>query len=130
MSVDNIKKLYDSGYTLDYIPDYSNVIGKTVSGKVDRPLGSQHPKHPDMIYPVNYGYVEGVMAADGAEQDVYILGIDEPEGKVIKVFHRFNDTEDKWIVSVNGADIPEDKILGDIAFQEQFFYGELSICSL
>ncbi len=140
MSVDDIKKLYDSGklvYTLDYffcalnddVPDYSNVIGRTVSGKVDRPLGSQHPKHPDMIYPVNYGYVKGVMTADGAEQDVYILGTDEPlnefEGKVIKVFHRFNDTEDKWIVSVNGADIPEDKILGDIAFQEQFFYGKL-----
>lgn len=69
------------------------------------------------------------MAADGAEQDVYILGTDEPlhefEGNVIKVFHRFNDIEDKWIVSVNGADIPEDQILGDIAFQEQFFYGKL-----
>ena len=140
MSVDDIKKLYDSGKlvpTLDYffcafhdaIPDYSDVIGKTVSGKVDRPIGSQHPRHPDMKYPVNYGHVEGIMAADGAEQDVYILGTDEPlhefEGNVIKVFHRFNDIEDKWIVSVSGADIPEDQILGDIAFQEQFFYGKL-----
>lgn len=140
MSVDEIKKLYDNGKlvnTLDYffcalkddIPDYSHVIGKIVSGKVDRPIGSQHPKHPDIKYPVNYGYVEGVMAADGAEQDAYILGTDKPlnefKGKVIKVFHRFNDIEDKWIVSVNGADIPEDKILGDIAFQEQFFYGKL-----
>lgn len=140
MSVDDIKRLYDRGklvYTLDYCfcalnpdtPDYSDVIGKTVSGKVDRPLGSRHPQNPDMVYPVNYGYVEGVMAEDGAEQDVYIFGTDEPlsefEGKVIKVFHRFNDIEDKWIVSLNGADIPEDKILGDIAFQEQFFYGKL-----
>lgn len=140
MSVDDIKKLHDSGklvYTLDYffyafndeIPDYSHVIGKTVSVKVDRPIGSQHPGHPDMKYPVNYGHVEGVMTADGADQNVYILGTDEPlhefEGKVIKVFHRFNDKEDQWIVSANGADIPEDNILGDIAFQEQLFYGKL-----
>lgn len=44
-----------------------NVIGKIVKGKIDRPLGSRHPRHPDMIYPINYGYVEGVIAGDGAE---------------------------------------------------------------
>lgn len=33
--------------------------------------------------------------------------------------------KDKWIVSLDGEDIPDDKILGDIAFQEQFFYGKL-----
>lgn len=124
-------------HTLDYLfcsfqekeLDYSNIIGKTVTGKVDRPLGTHHPRHPDMVYPINYGYVEGIMAADGVEQDVYVFGTDEPlekfEGKVIKVFHRFNDVEDKWIVSLDGRDIPDDKILGDIAFQEQFFYGKL-----
>lgn len=40
-------------------------------------------------------------------------------------FHHFNDVEDKWIVSLDGREIPDDKILGDIAFQEQFFYGKL-----
>ena len=25
---------------------------------MDRPLGSSHPKYPDMIYSINYGYVE------------------------------------------------------------------------
>ena len=82
-----------------------------------------------MIYPLNYGYVEGITAADGDEQDVYIFGTDKPlkefKGKIIKVYHRFNDTEDKWIVSLNGEDIPKDKILGDIAFQEQYFHGRL-----
>lgn len=28
--------------------------------RIDRPLGSVHPDDPDMIYPVNYGYVPGV----------------------------------------------------------------------
>lgn len=140
MSVDEIKKLYDDGklvHTLDYFfcsfqkekLDYSNIIGKTVTGRIDRPLGTHHPRHPNMVYPINYGYVEGIMAPDGAEQDVYVFGTDEPlekfEGKVIKVYHRFNDVEDKWIISLDGRDIPDDKILGDIAFQEQFFYGKL-----
>ena len=47
-----------------------SVIGETVSGVIDRPAGSRHPRYPDMIYPVNYGYVQGVFAGDGLEQDV------------------------------------------------------------
>lgn len=140
MTRNEIRKLYDEGKlvsTLDYFfaafdvdePDYSGIIGKTVSGKVDRPIGSCHPEHPEMIYPVNYGYIEGVMAGDGEAQDAYVFGTDQPlkefTGKVIAIFHRFNDVEDKWIVSIDGADVPDERILGDIAFQEQFFYGKL-----
>lgn len=58
--------------------DYKNVLGKSVHCVTDRPLGSAHPRYPEMIYPVNYGYVPGVMAGDNAEQDVYILGPTEP----------------------------------------------------
>jgi len=140
MKTDEIKELYDSGKfvnTLDYFfcafntykPDYKSIIGNIVKGNVDRPLGSCHPRHKKMVYPVNYGYVEGILAGDGAEQDVYIFGTDKPldsfEGKVVAVFHRFNDVEDKWIVSLDGNDIPDEIILGDISFQEQFFYGKL-----
>lgn len=140
MTKAEIKELYLQGKfvkTLDYFfcaleqeePDYSDIIGKMVSGKIDRPLGSHHPRHPEMIYPVNYGYVDGVFAGDGAEQDVYVFGTNQPlkefQGKVIAVFHRFDDVEDKWIVSLDGADVSDEKILGDIAFQEQFFYGKL-----
>lgn len=110
-------------------PDYSAVIGRTVSGRIDRPLGSAHPRIPDMIYPVNYGYVDGVYAGDGAEQDIYLLGIDKPletfTGKVIAVWHRYNDIEDKWIVTPDGADIPDAEIEKAIEFQEKYFDGEL-----
>ena len=44
------------------------LIGSTVTVTVDRPLGSFHPKHKDIYYPINYGYIEGVMAPDGEEQ--------------------------------------------------------------
>lgn len=51
--------------------------------------------------------------------------ITEFTGKVIAVYHRFNDVEDKWIVSLDGEDVSDERILGDISFQEQFFYGKL-----
>jgi len=58
------------------------VIGRVVTVTVDRPLGSYHPKYSEMYYPVNYGYVEGIMAPDGEEQDAYILGADEKVGHI------------------------------------------------
>ena len=78
---------------------------------------------------INYGYVEGIIAGDEENQDVYILGTDEPiesfEGKVIAIYHRLNDTEDKWIVSLDGINYTDEEILKAIHFQEQFFEGEL-----
>ena len=109
--------------------DYSNIIGQPVKGKIDRPLGSAHPRHPEMIYPINYGYVSDVFAGDGAEQDVYVFGTDQPlteyEGKVIAVYHRINDCEDKWIVSLGDKEPTDEDILEKISFQEQYFMGEL-----
>ncbi len=50
------------------------MIGTIVKVTVDRPLGSCHAKHKDIVYPVNYGYIAGIMAPDGEEQDAYIFG--------------------------------------------------------
>ena len=109
--------------------DYSDIIGKIVKGTIDRPLGSSHPRHKEMIYPINYGYVDGVFAGDGAEQDVYVFGTDKPlqtfEGKIIGVYHRLNDVEDKWIVALDDRPYTEEEILKAINFQEQYFMGEL-----
>ena len=54
------------------------MIGRIVKVIVDRPIGSVHPKHKDHIYPLNYGYVYGILAGDGEEQDAYIIGINYP----------------------------------------------------
>jgi inorganic pyrophosphatase len=106
-----------------------DVIGKTVTGTVDRPIGSHHPRYPDMVYPVNYGFVDGVIADDGDYQDAYVLGTDKPirsfEGRVIAVYHRFDDVEDKWVVSLDDSDYADEEILRAIRFQEQYFEGEL-----
>ncbi len=79
------------------------MLGKIVKVTVDRPMGTYHPKHKDIYYPINYGYIEGIMASDGEEQDAYILGVNQPveefTGKVIAIIHRLNDVEDKWVVA-------------------------------
>ena len=105
------------------------MLGKIVKVIVDRPLGTYHPKHKDIYYSVNYGYIEGIIAADGEEQDAYILGVNEPikefNGKVIAVIHRFNDIEEKWVVAPEGASFTKDEIMQQVEFQEQFFKTEI-----
>ena len=105
------------------------MLGKIVKVIVDRPLGTYHPEHNDIYQSVNYGYIDGIIAADEEEQDAYILGINEPikefEGKVIAIIHRIDDVEDKWIVAPDGISLTKDEIMQQVAFQEQFFKTEI-----
>ena len=38
---------------------------------IDRPKGSTHPNYPDVIYPLDYGYLQGTTSSDGAGIDVW-----------------------------------------------------------
>ena len=38
---------------------------------IDRPKGSRHPKYPMLVFPLDYGYLEGTKSTDGAEIDVW-----------------------------------------------------------
>lgn len=104
-------------------------FGRIVTVTVDRPLGSSHPEHPDMYYPVNYGYVKGIMAPDGEEQDVYILGVDQPvesfTGRVIAVIRRSDDVEEKWVVCPDGMSFTREEIAEMVEFQERWFISEV-----
>ena len=108
------------------------MIGDIVTVMVDRPLGSYHPKHKDIYYPVNYGYIPGVMAPDGEEQDAYILGVNEPVsefvGKVIAIIHRLDDVEEKWVVAAENGSFTKAEIMAQVAFQEQYFRTEIRMC--
>ena len=39
---------------------------------IDRPKGSPHPRYPQMIYPLDYGYLENTTSADGGGIDVWL----------------------------------------------------------
>lgn len=109
--------------------ELNNVIGRIVTVTVDRPLGSYHPEHKDMHYPVNYGYIKGIIAADGEEQDAYILGVNEPieefTGKIIAIVHRNDDIEEKWVVVPKEKSFNREEVVELIHFQEQYFDSEI-----
>ncbi len=100
------------------------VVGETVNVIIDRPLGSSHPKYPQNIYPINYGYYEGVVAPDGDYQDVYLLGVDEPVNEyvatIIAIIIRDNDTEEKWVAAPKGKTFSREEIADKVDFMERF----------
>lgn len=98
------------------------LLGKTVHVEVDRPIGY---RHGDIVYPVNYGYIPGMMAGDGEEQDAYILGVSQPitsfDGRVIGAVRRRNDCEDKLVVAPEDVVFHQGQIAEAVHFQEQYF---------
>ena len=118
---------YNKALGLQQIESY-NYIGNIVQVKIDRPMGSKHPKH-DFIYPVNYGFVPNTISGDGEELDCYVLGIDNPidsfQGKCIAVIHRTNDNDDKLIVVPEEKNYTDEEIRKLTNFQEQYFESEI-----
>ncbi len=99
-------------------------IGKIINVRIDRKMGSKHPKH-GFIYPVNYGYVPGTISADGEELDCYVLGVFEPveeyTGKCIAIVHRTNDDDDKLVIVPEDKEYTDEQINALVEFQERFF---------
>ena len=104
----------------------SSYLGKTVRIKIDRPIGYVHKKPgKTLVYPINYGYIPGILGGDGEELDVYLLGVDEPveefEGRIIGIVYRQNDVEDKLIMAPAGAAFDKKTIEKQIDFQEKYY---------
>lgn len=98
---------------------------------IDRPIGSVHPKHDDIVYPINYGFISDVIGGDGEELDVYLLGIDTPikeyTARIIGIVHRLNDVEDKLIAAPENMRFTEEEIANAVRFQEQYFNSEIEV---
>ena len=118
---------YNKALSLKQRESY-NYIGNIVTVKMDRPLGSKHPKY-GFIYPVNYGFVPNTISGDKEELDCYVLGINKPmqtfEGKCIAVIHRNNDNDDKLIVVPEEKNYTDEEIKKLTYFQEQYFESEI-----
>ena len=113
----------------NYSKEALSYLGKEVEIKIDRPLGSTHPKHKNIVYQVNYGYIPNVIGGDGEELDVYLLGVNETVNEynatVIAVIHRLNDNEDKLVVAPKGITFTKEQIIELTFFQEQYFESEI-----
>ncbi len=55
----------DFWFTLDELVNSSEII-------IDRPKGVSHPKYPDFIYNVDYGYLKNTSSIDGNGIDVWV----------------------------------------------------------
>ena len=99
-------------------------LGQIVTVCIDRPLGSRHPRW-GLLYTVNYGYLPGVIAPDGAELDAYVLGVQEPldefTGRCSAIVHRLDDDDDKLVIVPDGTALTDDEICAQTRFQERFF---------
>ncbi len=102
----------------------NDFLGKEVTVKIDRQLGSRHPKH-GFMYMLNYGFIPNTISGDGEELDAYLVGefepVEESKGKVIAIIHRTNDDDDKLVVSKSGKEYSDEAIRAMTEFQEQFF---------
>ena len=103
-------------------------IGNKIKVKIDRKIGSEHPKY-GFKYLLNYGYISNTVSADKEEIDCYVLGIEEPieefEGRCIAVIHRLNDDDDKIIVAPEGMNYTDSEIRKLTEFQEKYFISEI-----
>ena len=110
------------------ITNSAEYLGKAVAIKIDRQLGTKHPKH-SFVYELNYGFVPDTISPDGEELDAYLLGVDTPvetfTGKCIAIIHRTNDDDDKLVVVPEGKEFSDEEIRTFTHFQEQFFKSEI-----
>ena len=55
--------------------EFWNALDELVANSeivIDRPKGTAHPKHPNFIYRLDYGYLKDTSSMDGAGIDVWV----------------------------------------------------------
>ena len=74
---------------------------------VDRPKGSHHPRYPEVVYPLDYGYLEGTTAVDGAGIDLWlgVSGRHELTAVLLTVDAHKRDAEIKLMLGCSAAEI-------------------------
>ncbi len=91
---------------------------------IDRPKGTPHPRYPDFIYPVDYGYLSDTFSMDGSGIDIWI-GSDESIGVdaiicVVDLVKR--DSENKILINCTEE---ETQIIHQIHNDTEFMKGIL-----
>lgn len=74
---------------------------------IDRPKGSRHPRYPECIYAVDYGYLEGTSSMDGDGIYLYMGSLPEKtlSGIIVIVDMVKKDSEIKLLLGVSQAEL-------------------------
>jgi inorganic pyrophosphatase len=81
-------------------------FGSGASVVVDRPKGSAHPEIPELIYPLDYGYLTNLRSGDGDGVDVWIGSLKHQliTGVICTVDVGKRDTEVKILLGCTRAE--------------------------
>ena len=101
-------------------------LGREVAIEIDRPIGYVHHKgEKTLVYPINYGYIPGVLGGDDEELDVFLIGVDMPvesyTGEIIGIVYRADDVEDKLIMAPKGKRFTAEEMAKAVYFQEKYY---------
>jgi inorganic pyrophosphatase len=74
---------------------------------IDRPRGSHHPRFQEIIYPLDYGYLEGTISGDGGGIDVWLgaSGTRHLSAVILTVDLHKRDTEIKFLLGCSEQEI-------------------------
>jgi len=77
---------------IDELVNHSEIV-------IDRPKGTAHPKYPNFIYQVDYGYLKDTSSMDGAGIDVWVgSGATKIDAIMCTVDLMKNDSEIKILI--------------------------------
>jgi inorganic pyrophosphatase len=74
---------------------------------IDRPKGTRHPRYPDLVFPLDYGYLKGTTGGDGDGIDVWrgTARHRELTAIVVTVDIKKRDAETKLIIGCKPEEI-------------------------
>ena len=90
-------------FSLSGSEDFWAAFDKLVANSrivIDRPKGSHHPRYPDIIYPSDYGYLDGTASMDGSGIDIWVgsLAARNLESAIFTVDLKKRDSEVKLLL--------------------------------
>lgn len=90
-------------------PEFWRAMEELISASeivIDRPRGSRHPRHADIVYPLDYGYLSNTTSTDGEGIDVW-LGSGEDRAlraALLSVDLEKRDSEIKLLLGLSDAE--------------------------
>ena len=98
------------GTTTAVTDDFWNTLEQLVVDKsrvIDRPKDSHPPRYSQITYPLDYGYLEGTLSADGNGIDIWVGS--QPSQQLIGIICTFDihkqDAEIKLLIGCSSTDI-------------------------
>ena len=91
---------------------------------IDRPRGSIHPVHSEIVYHIDYGYINETLSSDGEEVDVFVGSTEAGlVGAILTTDFRKKDREYKFLVNCSRSEVY--LVNGFINFDQTLMSGQL-----